>query len=195
MSIPPVTLEGQRVRLEPLADQHVPALRAAASDAQIWRYMPLPWQDPLVAFAAWHRRATAARERGNAFVFATIARDTGQPVGGTTMQDISAEHRSLEIGSTWLNPSRWRTGLNAEAKLLMLTHAFEVLGCNRVQLKTDARNVRSQTAIERLGATREGVLRAHMIMPDGHVRDSVMYSILASEWPAVRVRLAEGGKR
>jgi RimJ/RimL family protein N-acetyltransferase len=100
-------------------------------------------------------------------------------------------HRRVEIGHTWLAKSAWRTPINTEAKFLLLRHAFETLACNRVQLKTDSRNLRSQAAIERIGAKREGVLRSHMVLPDGHVRDTVMFSILGAEWPAVKARLEQ----
>ena len=113
----------------------------------------------------------------------------GEAVGGTTLFDYSEPNRRLEIGYTWLARPAWRTAINTEAKYLLLSHAFEVLGCNRVQLKTDLRNLRSQAAIARLGAAREGVLRSHMVMPDGHVRDTVMFSLVAAEWPTAKARL------
>ncbi len=184
------TLEGKLVRLEPLTQEHVDALRPVGADSQIWRYMPFRWQQPELAFAEWANRVTEAVARGTWLAFATVSKAQGDAVGGTCFIDVAPAHRTLEIGATWLAPSAWRTGINTEAKSLQLRHAFEVMKFNRVQLKTDSRNLRSQAAIERLGARREGVLRAHMVMPDGHVRDTVMYSIIASEWPAVKDRLA-----
>ncbi|HRJ48186.1 MAG TPA: GNAT family protein, partial [Opitutaceae bacterium] len=121
--------------------------------------------------------------------FAVIRRADGRAVGSTSYLDIAPEHRRIEIGWTWLGAEARRTAINTECKYLLLRHAFETLGCGRVQLKTDARNLRSQAAIERIGAKREGVLRRHLVMPDGFVRDTVMFSILAEEWPAVKARL------
>lgn len=190
MQISAPTLDGGLVRLEPLAETHFAALRRRAADAQIWRYMPLRWQQPEVAFVDWANRAREGVAQGTWVAFATISKRHGEPVGGTCFIDIAPLHRTLEIGATWLAPDAWRSGVNTEAKSLLLGHAFEAMKCNRVQLKTDARNTRSQAAIERLGARKEGVLRAHMIMPDGYVRDSVVYSIVAPEWPVVKERLA-----
>jgi RimJ/RimL family protein N-acetyltransferase len=123
--------------------------------------------------------------------WATVERATRQAVGSTRFGDIAPEHGRVEIGWTWIAPSRQRTAVNTEAKLLQLTYAFETLGAGRVALKTDARNSRSQRAIERLGAVREGVLRRHIRLPDGYMRDTVYYSILGDEWPAVKARLEE----
>lgn len=118
-----------------------------------------------------------------------IDQATNQVVGSTRFLDISSQHRQLEIGSTWLTPSVWRTRMNTECKYLLLKHCFEVLETIRVQIKTDRRNVQSQRAIERLGAVKEGVLRRHRILPDGYVRDTVYYSVIDEEWPAVKARL------
>jgi RimJ/RimL family protein N-acetyltransferase len=137
----------------------------------------------------WHERVLAAMGRGEAVAWAIVV--AGRVVGGTTYHEFSVADCRLEIGNTWHAPAVWRTAVNTECKLLLLRQAFETLGANRVQLKTDARNVRSQTAIARLGAQREGTLRAHMVMPDGFVRDSVMFSIVRAEWPGVRARLEE----
>jgi N-acetyltransferase len=115
----------------------------------------------------------------------------GEAVGGTALLDYAEVHRRIEIGHTWLVKRAWRATLNTEAKFLLLRHAIETLACNRVQLKTDARNLRSQAAIERIGAKREGVLRHHMVMPNGYVRDTGMFSILGAEWPAVKARLEQ----
>ncbi|RIX51521.1 N-acetyltransferase [Paenibacillus nanensis] len=130
-----------------------------------------------------------ALEIPGALPFVIIDQASSRIIGGTRFYDISAQNRSLEIGSTWLTPSAWRTKVNTECKYLLLKHCFETLGTIRVQLKTDLRNERSQRAIERLGASKEGVLRNHMILPDGYIRDSVYYSILDREWPDVKRRL------
>src|SRR5262249_54931679 len=132
-----------------------------------------------------------AQVHGSVVAFAQVEVTTGRAVGGTTYMNISRRDRGLEIGSTWLGKPWQRTGINTEAKYLLLRHAFEVLGAVRVQLKTDGRNMPSQAAIERLGAVREGVLRKHMLVRDGFIRDTVMYSIIAEEWPAVKLRLEQ----
>lgn len=197
MKLAPVTLRGPRVTLEPLAAEHTPALAAAAHaarDAASITSIPVG-ED---AAAAYVRSALAAFEAGRALPFVTLDA-AGTLVGSTRFGNVefwtwpdgrtSGAPDALEIGWTWLTPSARRTGLNREAKRLMLTHAFEVLNVRRVTLKTDARNDRSRAAILGLGATFEGVLRAHMPAVDGGVRDSAMYSILADEWPTVRDRL------
>ncbi|HVU32938.1 MAG TPA: GNAT family protein [Opitutaceae bacterium] len=189
MTLAPLTLTGRYVRLEPLADVHFPALVRHGNEPDIWRWTPYVRRDPVAAVTAWRERLERAFSGGHALIFATISLATGEAIGGTSMQDISAENRSLEVGGTWLARSVWRTAVNTECKYLLLRHAFEVFGCNRVQLKTDLNNTRSQSAIERLGAKREGVLRSHLVMPDGRIRDSVMFSIIAGEWPGVRQRL------
>ncbi len=185
----PVRLEGTHVRLEPLHENHLPGLEAAGAYDEIWPWIQVRKPEPRDSVRNWHTRALAAGARGEMVPFATVSRATGTVVGGTTFLDIGVADCRLEIGFTWLTPSVWRSAINTECKLLLLRHAFETLGANRVQLKTDSRNVRSQTAIARLGATREGVLRHHMVMPDGYLRDTVMFSIIKPEWPTVRVRL------
>lgn len=137
-----------------------------------------------------HLNSLIQRSQGPSWkAFAVVLRVTDQPIGSTSYLDIVARHGRLEIGSTWLAPQWWRTPINTECKLLLLQYAFEQLGCTRVQLKTDLRNTRSQQAIERLGAVREAVLRNHMVMSDGYLRTTVMYSLLREEWPSVRERL------
>lgn len=185
-----VTLTGRLVRLEPLALEHAPALLAASADESIWRYLPRSMPTSLDDVRAWIADALAAQRESRELPFAIVELASGRAVGSTRYMDIRPAHRGLEIGWTWLGRSVQRTGVNTESKLLVLTHAFEALGALRVQLKTDGRNTVSQRAIERLGAVREGVLRRHMIMWDGAVRDTVMYSILADEWPAAKARLA-----
>jgi N-acetyltransferase len=183
-----VTLTGRFVRLEPLGEQHrADLLAAAAEDPQAIRLGAMlltlgRWDD-------WFAEARTGVAEGRYVAWATIALDTGRAVGSTRFGDIDVPSERVEIGWTWLAPSRWRTPVNTEAKLLQLTYAFDDLGAGRVALKTDLRNERSQAAIERLGGVREGVLRRHMRLPDGHIRDTVYYSILRDEWPPIRDRL------
>jgi RimJ/RimL family protein N-acetyltransferase len=182
--VEPVTLTGDHVVLEPAADRHLPDLLAAARDEQVWTW--LPWRRPTTEAEL---AAILDGERRIALPFAQVERTTGRAVGITTYRDIDERHRTLEVGGTWLGRPWWRTAINTEAKLLILGHAFEVLEANRVAIKTDIRNERSQAAIARLGAKREGVLRHQYIRPDGTLRDSVMYSVIPEEWPAVRAYL------
>ena len=185
----PVTLTGEVVRLEPLAEHHAPGLLEAGADERIWTWMPRgPLEDREDALA-WIREARAAERQ---VPFAMVELASGRAVGSTRYLDVRVADRGLEIGWTWLAPSAWRTAVNTETKLLLLTQAFEGWGAERVQLKTDARNDRSMRAIERLGAVHEGVLRRHMRVRGGVLRDTVMYSILADEWPAARERLRGG---
>lgn len=185
LAIGPATLEGRWVRLEPLQRQHVDALAAISGDEEIWRYisMPLATHSDVATFV---ERTLATAERGDEIPFVIIEKVTGTIVGSTRFMDIRREHRAVEIGSTWLGRAWWRTAINSESKYLLLRHLFDDVGCLRVSLKTDARNLRSQRAIERLGAVREGVLRKHMIVQNGYSRDTVYYSIIDTEWPAIR---------
>jgi N-acetyltransferase len=184
-----VVLEGRYVRLEPLRESHRDDLSAAAAeDPTIFRYMGSSIAD---GWDAWFREATDGVSAGTYVVWATVDQATGRAIGSTRLGDIAPEHGRVEIGWTWLGASHQRTAANTEAKLLQLTYAFEELGATRVALKTDARNARSQAAIERLGGVREGALRKHMRMPDGYLRDTVYYSILDDEWPAVKAHLQE----
>ncbi len=189
MPVEPVTLEGSVVRLEPLSVAHAEGLYSAAQDESIWRWMPTKLAGSRERIELWIAQALQAQERGTDLPFATVLRETGAIVGGTRYLNISRRDRGLEIGWTWLNPRVQRTAVNSECKYLLLRHAFETLGAIRVQLKTDSRNTISQRAIERLGAVREGTLRKQMILEDGYQRDTVMYSILDTEWPAVRAHL------
>jgi RimJ/RimL family protein N-acetyltransferase len=186
----PITLAGRHVRLVPVTPDHAPDLFAAlALDPSIWRWWRVPPPARLEGMQALLAEDLAAQAQGAVVVFAQVEPATGRAVGSTRYLNISRPDRGLEIGSTWLGKPWQRTGINTEAKYLLLRHAFEELGAARVQLKTDLRNRQSQAAIERLGAVREGVLRKHMLVQDGVLRDSVMYSILDTEWPAVRQRL------
>lgn len=175
--------------LEPIAERHIADLVRHAADPEIWTHFGGPKLDTAEALRARIEAQQGERERGQALTFVVVSLLTSEAVGTTTYFDVSVPDRRLEIGSTWLGRSVWRTAINTECKLLLLGHAFETLGCLRVQLKTDILNVRSQTAIARLGAVREGVLRAHMRRRNGTQRDTVMYSIVAEEWPAVKARL------
>lgn len=188
MEIKPVELVGRRARLVPLEKHHITALYQAAQHAEIWTYMPMDIKT-MEDMELLVDKALTAQEKGQEFPFVIHDQATDRIVGSTRFLDISILNRSLEIGWTWLSPEVWRTRINTEAKYLLLTHCFETLGTIRVQLKTDARNIRSQQAIERIGATKEGILRKHRIMHDGFVRDSVYYSVIFEEWTSVKQRL------
>lgn len=189
LEVQPVTLCGRWVRLEPLAPRHARELFEAGRDPSIWEFLLVPPPRDVRDMEAYIEQALREQRAGTALPFVIIAADAGRAIGSTRYLDIRPAHSGLEIGWTWLSPVVQRTAVNTECKLLLLAHAFELLGCLRVQLKTDARNLRSQAAIERIGAVREGVLRRHMITRGGFVRDTVMYSITDTEWPAVRERL------
>jgi RimJ/RimL family protein N-acetyltransferase len=190
VSLDPVVLEGAHVRLEPLAPRHVADLAVAGADPEVWRWMPVAAPSGEAEMASIVEALLVRAAAGVQAPFAQIDVATGRAVGATSYLDIALEEGRIEIGWTWIGRPWWRTVINSEAKLLLLSHAFDTLGLNRVALKTDIRNERSQAAIERIGGVREGVLRAHMIRPDGSLRDTVYFSILASEWPGVRERLS-----
>ncbi|MGW0754222.1 GNAT family N-acetyltransferase [Streptomyces sp. NPDC002587] len=175
-------LAGERVRLEPLAHRHHDGLCEAVRDGRLWE-LPVTTVPHPRDVAAFIEEALAAHEAGTQIAYATVDLATGRVAGSTRLMMISTPHRRLEIGYTFLGASWQGTGLNTEAKLLMLTHAFEAMGMNRVELLTDVRNSRSRAAIARLGTTHEGVLRHHMVMRDGWVRDTAVYSITRPEWP------------
>lgn len=185
----PPTLQGAIVRLEPLAPAHADGLWDAAHDPRTWRWLTPRQPETRAAFDAWLAEALAAAAAHAEIPLVTITE--GRVVGSTRFLALRPEHRSVEIGWTWLHPDAWGTGVNVEAKLLMLTHAFEVWGCRRVELKTDALNGRSRRAMEALGATFEGIHRQHLLVRDGENRDTAWYSILDREWPAVRTLLRE----
>ena len=190
LHVMPVTLTGRWVRLEALSETHVAGLFAAGGqDGEIWRYMLDGPMRSEVEMLAYVRGALQRQEGGAELPFCVVDQASGQAAGATRYLNISPMDGALEIGGTWYAKAFQRTPTNTECKYLLLGHAFETLGCVRVQLKTDARNLRSQAALERLGAVREGVLRKHMRLPDGYQRDSVMYSITDDEWPAVKARL------
>jgi len=180
--VPP--LVGASVCLEPLEESHRESLRPVAEDERIWTNTLTRAMGP--DFDAWFDDALATRDKGCRFPFVVRSNADGQLLGSTSYLDIYLNHRRIEIGSTWYHPSCWGTVVNPDCKYRLLKHAFEVLNVNRVALVTDARNRRSQAAIAKLGAIREGVLRSHMITQNERVRDSVVFSILAAEWPGVR---------
>ena len=182
-------LEGRVVRLEPLARHHEQDLFEAAQDERIWRWMPYDASASPETFHAWLEDALAASESGTEAAFATVDAGTEDPVGSTRYLALRPEHRVLEIGWTWLAPAYWQTGANVEAKMLMLEHAFENLGCLRIELKTDSRNERSRAALAALPAQFEGVFRKHMLVRGGQRRDSAYFSIIDDEWPEVRENL------
>lgn len=191
----PVTLEGPYARLVPLSLDHTDALLEAARFPSIFEFMPLVPIATRESARAFIEDALAQQTAGDQIPFAILDAETSALVGSTRFMEIRRPHRGLEIGATWLTPSVWRTAINTQAKRLLLGHAFETLGAMRVQLKTDARNVRSQLAIARIGGVREGTLRAHMLLPTGRWRDTVYFSLLATEWPAARAKLDEALSR
>jgi RimJ/RimL family protein N-acetyltransferase len=188
VDLTPPILHGRCVTLEPLEPRHAPDLFAVMQDEEVCRYLVWPPPVTIEETLALVREAQDLTARRVCLVFAQVDSATGRTIGSTRLLDVRPADRQVEIGSTFLARAYWRTAANTESKLLLLTHCFERLGCVRVALKTDARNIRSQRAIERLGAVREGVLRKHMNVR-GYQRDTVYYSILDSEWPAVRARL------
>ena len=191
MLVEPVTLEGRHIRLEPLAEAHAADLFEAGRDPEIWPYMAYGPFQSREAFDDYLASAIAPTLAGREVAFAIVHLASNRAIGSTRYMTIEPAHHGLEIGHTWLDPRHWRTPANTECKYLLLRHAFETLGAIRVQLKTDSRNVRSQAAISRLGAVREGVLRKHMIVKNGHHRDSAMFSITVDEWPRVKAGLEE----
>ena len=189
MSIEPVVLEGKHVRLEPLGGSHKDGLCRAISDGELWKIFVtiVPHPDDIDRFLA---NAKSAHERGEGLAFATIDKGGNDRVAGSTrFMNANLPNKRVEIGFTFLGKSWQRSPINTEAKLLMLTHAFETLKLNRVELMTDYLNTASRQAILRLGAKEEGILRNHVVMPDGRERDSVLFSIVKSEWPGVKQNL------
>jgi RimJ/RimL family protein N-acetyltransferase len=181
------TLEGRIVRLEPLSESHEDGLWAAARDPRTWRWLSVVQPQTRSEWSAWFAQALAEAHAGRELPLVTLCHE--EIVGSTRFLALRPEHRSVEIGWTWLHPDAWGTGANVEAKLLQLRHAFETWGCRRVELKTDALNDRSRRALEALGATLEGIHRKHMLVREGESRDSAWYSVVDEEWPAVRAHL------
>jgi N-acetyltransferase len=188
MNIVPVVLEGPHVRLEPLSVTHVPHLCAVGLDPELWRWTPSSVTTP-EEMDAYVQAALQMQTDGSALPFVVIDRSSGKIVGSTRYGNIEKSHRRVEIGWTWIAGPWQRTVINTEAKYLMLKHAFEVLGCMRVELKTDSLNERSRAAILRIGAKEEGILRNHMVTQSGRVRHTVYYSIIDAEWPVVKAAL------
>jgi N-acetyltransferase len=191
MEVKPVVLQGKHVRLEPMTEEHVAGLAEAGAGQTFWDFMLYGNINTADDMHNWVLDILSRAEKGTDLPFVVIQLASGHVAGATRYLNIVPRDRGLEIGGTWYGLEFQRTAVNTECKYLLLRHAFETLDCIRVQLKTDLRNVRSQQAIERLGAVREGVLRNHMILPDGRYRDSVFYSILDTEWPGVKKRLEE----
>ena len=189
MEIKPVVLTGKYVRLEPMTEEHVPGLAEIGVGQTFWDFMLYGNINTVDDMRNWVMDILARAEKGTDLPFVAIHLASGRVAGATRYLNIMPKDRGLEIGGTWYGPEFQRTPVNTECKYVLLQHAFETLGCIRVQLKTDLRNERSQKAIERIGAVKEGVLRNHMILPDGRYRDSVYYSILDTEWPAVKKKL------
>jgi N-acetyltransferase len=187
---PPVTIEGRFVTLVPLDREHVPDLARAGRDPEVWKFLRIGPGRNEAEMRALVDQLLALQSAGSVLAFAVLALPERRPIGMFRYLFIDRENRSVEIG-TWLDPGVWRTPVNTEVKYLGLRYAFEEEGVHRVQLKTDLRNERSQRAIERLGAVREGVHRGEYLLRDGTRRTSVCYSILVSEWPAVKQRLEE----
>jgi RimJ/RimL family protein N-acetyltransferase len=182
-------LEGRIVRLEPLGPEHEEGLWEASRDARTWRWLSVV--QPLTR-ESWHEfldQALAAKAAGTELPLATISLETERPIGSTRYLSLRPEHRSVEIGWTWLHPSAWGTGANVEAKYLQLRHAFDAWGCRRVEFKTDASNDRSCGALAALGATFEGIHRQHMLVRGGENRDSAWYSVTDVDWPAIEPKL------
>jgi RimJ/RimL family protein N-acetyltransferase len=191
MFLSPVMLLGHIVRLEPLVEDHIDGLWKAGNHESIWQYMRYGMIRSEDQMRDWVFDLLTLKAKNTDFPFTVFHQETGQIIGATRYLDIQPDNRSLEIGGTWYSPSYQRTAVNTESKYLLLEHAFEVYNAIRVQFKTDLRNVRSQRAIERIGAKKEGVLRDHMVLTDGYIRSSVIYSILITEWPNVKDRLIE----
>lgn len=186
--VAPVTLEGRIVRLEPLSAAHLEGLAEVAFDPAIWRWTIARPTD-VDGLRAWLETAVAAQQAGTELPFATVDVATGRPIGSSRFLTIVPEHRRLEIGWTWVAPAFQRRGANQEAKYLQLRHAFEDLGANRVEFKTDSRNEKANPALRSIGAQFEGTFRNHMVMPDGPLRHSNYYAVVVGDWPNVKAML------
>lgn len=186
--VEPLTLVGRYATLEPLTSRHAGDLAEAVKDGELWKLWFTSIPGPQ-AVPSYIELLLAERAQGNTMAFAVRDNSSGKIVGSTRYLRIDAANRRLEIGGTWYAAKAQRTGINTECKLLLLTHAFKALACIAVEFRTDWFNLRSQAAIERLGAKREGVLRNHRIMPDGRIRDTVCYSIICNEWKGVKINL------
>lgn len=190
MIVEPVTLAGEHVQLEPMLEAHHAALAEVGLDEDLWKWIPVPVRTP-EEMKAYVDAALAEQARGASLPFTIVERATGNVIGSTRYANIERIHRRVEIGWTWVARPWQRTAVNTECKYMLLKHAFETLGCIRVELKTDSLNERSRAAILRIGAKEEGVFRNHMITASGRIRHSVYFSITDSEWPVVKRRLEE----
>jgi RimJ/RimL family protein N-acetyltransferase len=188
MNVARVTLEGRHVRLAPLSQAHQAGLSAIGLDEELWRWIPTPVRTP-EEMSAYIVTALDEQARGVSLPFALVEKSSGLAIGCTRYGNIDRTHHRMEIGWTWVAPAWQRTAANTEAKYLLLRHAFETLGCIRVELKTDSLNEKSRAAMLRIGAREEGTFRNHMITASGRIRHTVYFSILDSEWPAVKARL------
>ena len=187
----PITLAGKVVRLEPLTTAHITGLAVAGRDESIWKYMVYGNLSNLESMGKWVKDLLLQQAVGTDLPFTVIQNKSGKIIGATRFLNMQPRHRSLEVGGTWYAPEYQGKVVNPECKFLLLKYAFEELDCIRVQFKADMRNERSIHALEKLGAVREGVLRSHMILPNGIIRDSVYFSILDREWPDVKIRLED----
>lgn len=187
--VQPVVLEGEHVRLEPVTMAHVQGLFDSCRDPAVWTYLTQQQPETLFEMTDYVADMVSQLEAGTRLAFVIVRREDSVVLGTSSYFDFSSFDEKLEIGYTWLNPSVWRSPINTECKFLLLRHAFEELGCGRVQLKTDARNTRSRNAIERIGGKPEGILRKFQKRFDGYVRDTAIFSITREEWPEVKVRL------
>jgi RimJ/RimL family protein N-acetyltransferase len=190
MMIETPVLEGVNLKLEPLSEAHLPGLEEIAFDERIWRYMLTSVKTP-DDLRDWMDSALQAKAACTSLPWATVLKAENRIIGSTRFLDLDLKHRTVEIGHTWLAPEYHSAGLNPEAKLLQLTYAFEVLGMNRVALKTHHENLQSQAAMRKMGAIEEGTFRNHYVMPDGSQRHSVWFSIIREDWPQVRSRLEQ----
>jgi len=186
--VEPVVLEGEHVRLEPLSQSHHAGLCEIGLVEELWRWIPLPVATR-EQMQAYIELALTECANGVSMPFAQIERATGRAIGSTRYMNIEKDHRRLEIGATWIAPAWQRTSINTEAKYLLLRHAFEDLGCMRVELKTDSLNEKSRNAILRVGAKQEGIFRNHILTSTGRVRHTVYFSVIDSEWPGVKAKL------
>ncbi|MGH2868952.1 MAG: GNAT family N-acetyltransferase [Solirubrobacteraceae bacterium] len=194
-SSPPVAADlsgrfaGHLVVVEPLAAEHEPGLQAAATDPEMFAWMPIDMAASHGALRDWLKTSLASAEQGREVPYAIVSAESGAVLGSTRFLELRFEHLRAEIGWTWVTRPAWATGVNVETKLLLLEHAFERVGLRRVEFKTDARNERSRGALLALGARFEGILRKHMVVRDGGARDSAYYSVIDDEWPALKERL------
>jgi RimJ/RimL family protein N-acetyltransferase len=177
------------VVVEPLAAEHEPGLQAAASDPEMFAWMPVDMAASKQALRNWLTTSLASAEQGREVPYAIVSAESGAVLGSTRFLELRLEHLRAEIGWTWVTRSAWATGVNVETKLLLLEHAFERVGLRRVEFKTDARNERSRGALLSLGASFEGILRKHMVVRNGGERDSAYYSVIDDEWPGLKERL------